>query len=378
MLLFLYNISQRGDFMQLSIGSIIYELRKLRRLTQEQLADAIGVSTPAVSKWETGSSYPDIILLPRIARFLGTNVDTLLSFENELTDEQVLEIIQKCSQQFITEYFEISVVVCNEYLKEYPNNLFLKYNIALLFQLYIAKANTEEKRKETINKAINLLEASSQSEKMKIRLKSLSLLSSLYMATNEFKKVEDTLKEIPKVEINPNILFSSLYQLQGEFEKAQKLNQQNLLNEINNSILSLTSMAQIAIHQNQLDYVLKLTQTHQKIIVTFELESYMIIINYHLLIKIYSVIKDQESVLYYLEEYIGYIIKFDIDSLCLTKSDFFSLIDLPNTDFLITTFDYKKFTKKYLLDILKVDKSLDFIRDTDQYKSLIKKLEDTL
>lgn len=63
---------------QLPIGSIIQMLRKQNQLTQLQLAQAIGVSAPAVSKWESGGSYPDITLLMPLARALGTTVDGAL------------------------------------------------------------------------------------------------------------------------------------------------------------------------------------------------------------------------------------------------------------------------------------------------------------
>lgn len=52
----------------MDIGKKIYELRKQNGMTREQLAKAVGVSTPAVSKWETGTSMPDILLLAPIAR----------------------------------------------------------------------------------------------------------------------------------------------------------------------------------------------------------------------------------------------------------------------------------------------------------------------
>ena len=65
----------------MNIGGHIAALRKARGLTQEQLAAQLGVSAPAVSKWETNSSCPDITLLCPLARALGTNVDTLLQFE---------------------------------------------------------------------------------------------------------------------------------------------------------------------------------------------------------------------------------------------------------------------------------------------------------
>ena len=53
---------------QKKIGAQIAALRRTKGLTQEQLAEMLGVSAPAVSKWETDSSYPDITLLCPLAR----------------------------------------------------------------------------------------------------------------------------------------------------------------------------------------------------------------------------------------------------------------------------------------------------------------------
>ena len=61
-----------------TIGKRIQALRKERGLTQKQLADAVGVTPQAVSKWETDESCPDITALPLLASALGVSVDTLL------------------------------------------------------------------------------------------------------------------------------------------------------------------------------------------------------------------------------------------------------------------------------------------------------------
>lgn len=60
---------------KLAIGDVIHKLRNDKGIIQEQLANFIGVSTAAVSKWESGISYPDIILLPIIAAFLNVSID---------------------------------------------------------------------------------------------------------------------------------------------------------------------------------------------------------------------------------------------------------------------------------------------------------------
>ncbi len=60
---------------KLAIGDVIHKLRNDKGIIQEQLANFIGLSTAAVSKWESGISYPDIILLPIIAAFLNVSID---------------------------------------------------------------------------------------------------------------------------------------------------------------------------------------------------------------------------------------------------------------------------------------------------------------
>ena len=82
----------------MNIGGHIAALRKARGLTQEQLAAQLGVSAPAVSKWETNSSCPDITLLCPLARALGTNVDTLLQFEESLSDQEVAARINEVAE----------------------------------------------------------------------------------------------------------------------------------------------------------------------------------------------------------------------------------------------------------------------------------------
>lgn len=69
--------------MKETIGNRIQKFRKEKSLTQEALADQLGVSPQAVSKWENDSSCPDIRLLPQLCRILGVTTDELLSGKSE-------------------------------------------------------------------------------------------------------------------------------------------------------------------------------------------------------------------------------------------------------------------------------------------------------
>lgn len=68
---------------QTTLGQRIAALRRQKELTQEALAEGLGVSAQAVSKWENDVSCPDIMLLPQLAKALDVTVDTLLSGEPE-------------------------------------------------------------------------------------------------------------------------------------------------------------------------------------------------------------------------------------------------------------------------------------------------------
>ena len=87
--------------MNLEIGSKIKTLRLSKSMTQEQLAQALHVSAQAVSKWENGSSMPDIQLLPLLSVTLGTSIDALFS----LTDESRMERIDNMlwDKRFLTQ-----------------------------------------------------------------------------------------------------------------------------------------------------------------------------------------------------------------------------------------------------------------------------------
>ena len=69
--------------MENTIGKRIAALRREKGFKQEELAQALGVSSQAVSKWENDQSCPDISLLPNLAKLLGVSVDTLLTGEEE-------------------------------------------------------------------------------------------------------------------------------------------------------------------------------------------------------------------------------------------------------------------------------------------------------
>lgn len=81
--------------MNIYFSENIKSFRKQRNLTQEGLADLLGVTFQAVSKWERGESFPDITLLPVIASFFDVSIDDLLGVDKAKNEEEILYIIDK-------------------------------------------------------------------------------------------------------------------------------------------------------------------------------------------------------------------------------------------------------------------------------------------
>lgn len=73
--------------MDTNFAENLYRLRRENGLTQEQLANMLGVSFQSVSKWENKQGYPDIELLPRIASYFHITLDALLGYRSEKEQE---------------------------------------------------------------------------------------------------------------------------------------------------------------------------------------------------------------------------------------------------------------------------------------------------
>ena len=69
----------------INIARTIVTKRREKGMTQEELAEFMGVSKASVSKWETGQSFPDIALLPKLASFFNISIDELMDFRPEMT-----------------------------------------------------------------------------------------------------------------------------------------------------------------------------------------------------------------------------------------------------------------------------------------------------
>lgn len=230
--------------MELKIGEKVAELRRAKGMTQEQLAAALGISAPAVSKWETDSSYPDIVLLCPLARVLGTDVDSLLSFEKDLSEEQLSACMTEIIGMGREGRREEAERKLNSLLREYPSDIPLKFNATAAFSLFeMAQAEcTEEDRERWKKKKKELCQAVRESGNPACYLPAVSMLVSLELADGELERAEALLKENSAAEEVLTPLWVQLYLRKGEREKALETAQRQLYSLVGKVQTCLMSM----------------------------------------------------------------------------------------------------------------------------------------
>lgn len=114
--------------MEIKLAENILRLRKLRGLTQEQLAQLLNVSVGAVSKWENGNNRPDIELLPILADVLQVSIDALIGYEK--TYKNLESQLRQMDELLLLERYQQAEEMALECLSRYPNDFRLNKVLA--------------------------------------------------------------------------------------------------------------------------------------------------------------------------------------------------------------------------------------------------------
>jgi len=104
---------------KLNISKCIVQKRREKGITQEKLAEYLGVTKASVSKWESGLSYPDILMLPELATYFNVSVDELLGYSPQLTSEDIKKLYNQLSHDFAVKPFEEVREQCEQIIKKY-------------------------------------------------------------------------------------------------------------------------------------------------------------------------------------------------------------------------------------------------------------------
>lgn len=133
--------------MNTNLSDSIKRLRKEKNLTQDDIASMLGVSYQAVSRWETGASYPDVELLPALASLFDVSLDTLFCMDKKSEETKIRQFETECHELTST---DDKIKLIKKYIAELPGNAYLKYRLLSEYKnsgMQYSKSKLHEMRK---------------------------------------------------------------------------------------------------------------------------------------------------------------------------------------------------------------------------------------
>ena len=207
--------------MKLTIGTNIRELRRKHHITQEQLADKLGVSYQSVSRWENDTCYPDMELLPALSRIFSVSIDHLLGVSEEDKNDKVIELLKlfsKAANEPWDRETLISVIVALR--RDYPECL----SIVQMFELSVQKGLYRD--------PAVLAELRLTADELIMHTPDVWIHDQivLYMARMEDDAhIEDFLRKYASVtDLSRDVLLQNRYQTRMEYDKLEQVRQSNL------------------------------------------------------------------------------------------------------------------------------------------------------
>ncbi|MDC7287785.1 helix-turn-helix domain-containing protein [Blautia schinkii] len=203
----------------MKIGEVIRTYRKEKQMTQEEMANYLGVTAPAVNKWENDNSYPDISLLAPIARLLGITTDTLLSYQDELTEQEIKQIVTELETRMLESDYDTWFHWGMSKVQQYPNSDKLAIMVTRLLRSYgtIVGLDNEPKYDDAIVRQYEKLLDSADPDIVQETLFDLYLRA---ISREEYDEAQKYLDQIPNRKIDTRTLKASLCVRQGKIEEA--------------------------------------------------------------------------------------------------------------------------------------------------------------
>ena len=193
----------------LYIAENIKSLRKSMDMTQEEVAEIIGVSPQSVSKWERGDTYPDITLLPSLANLFKTSVDALIGMDKINAAASRTTIYFEGQKRLREGDNAGAASVFEDALKLYPNDEFIMLDLAMVFAI--------DNDPDNLNRAAQLCQRIlSDNPTESVQYTARAALCYIYLKLNSREKAVEAAQKLPhtrvsreyileKIENNPSI-----------------------------------------------------------------------------------------------------------------------------------------------------------------------------
>lgn len=222
----------------MQIGTNIKRLRRAKDMTQESLAEYLGVSVSAVSQWESEKTAPDLSLLPPLCHLLGVTSNQLLGIDLEAKEKRIEEIINKANSRrrgYNAEKYKILA----DGLREYPDSFKIMQDLMYtIFPLIYDTDYSEKERKNFCDEIIRLGEL--MLEKCvddNSRHSAIQLLCFVYAKNGNRERAVELAMKMPTIAVSRMMLLSNIY-IGEEGYQCDKQLLNNLIQFLSNKIVA--------------------------------------------------------------------------------------------------------------------------------------------
>lgn len=343
----------------MSLGKVIRKYRKNRNLTQEEMAGRLGVTASAVNKWENENSYPDITLLAPIARLLNISLDTLLSFREDLTTEEINEIVCEADSKLKEESYDEAFLWAKKKLEQYPNCEELILNIAIIFdaqRIVQEVSNKAEYDDYLCSLYVRVLDSDDET----IRIRAADSLVGFYRRKKQYDKAEKYLEYFSIQNPERKRKQAQIYAETGRVKEAYKAYEELLFSDYQRVSMELHGMYMLALQYNDRKRAHRLVDKQKELARCFEMGKYYEISSG---LELATLEKDTDSVVTIMEEMLSCVEQIGD----FRKSQFYE-----HMEFKEIREDYMAEVKENLLKCFCDEESFGFLKNDERWQRLVK------
>lgn len=218
---------------EINIAKTLVAKRKEKAITQEELAEYIGVSKASVSKWETDQSYPDIAFLPQLAAYFNISIDELIGYKPQMTKDDIKKLYNKLTYEFSSKPFEEVLDKCHEIIKKYYSCFPLLLQMAVLLTNHYMLANGKEAQETILHEIIALCQRIKvEEEDVYITNEANSLEAACSLILQHPEKVLELLNGTMKPKPSDEVILASAYQMTRNIQKAKEVLQAGIYHHL--------------------------------------------------------------------------------------------------------------------------------------------------
>ena len=208
---------------EIRMGETIVRLRKARGVTQRELAGAMGVSKASVSKWETGGSFPDLVLLPRLASYFRISIDELMGYTPQMDEREIRLTFQRLSDRFSEGNVNEVMAECRELAGDYSACFPLLLRLVLFYVNCLTEVE-QERQGEVLEEALGLCRRiRKECEDEAVRKQATGLEGACLLLLGRPEQVLELMGDGTAVLPRDEGAISLAYQRMGEGKKAGKV-----------------------------------------------------------------------------------------------------------------------------------------------------------